>query len=62
MTPATLAQLRKLAIIRRERYGTRDKWFAMVEHEIGRKITSNTELTFGQASDLLTVMEAVGAQ
>jgi hypothetical protein len=58
---ATARQLQALAMIRRERYGTRDKWFAMVEFEIGVKIDSNRELTFGQASHLLTVMTAVGA-
>lgn len=56
--PATPAQLTKLAIIRQERYGTRDKWFAMVGAELGVKITSNRELTFMQASHLLSVMAA----
>lgn len=54
----TAAQLQKLAIIRNERYGTRDKWFAMVSFELGVEITSNKELSFQQAHHLLTVLDA----
>lgn len=58
MSQATTAQLQKLAIIRSERYASREKWFAMVEFELGKKLTTNKSLSFNDASHLLTVLDA----
>jgi hypothetical protein len=55
---ATTAQLQKLAIVRSERYASRGDWFAMVEFELGKKLTSNKSLSFNDASHLLTVLDA----
>jgi hypothetical protein len=58
MSMATTAQLQKLAIVRAECYTSREKWFEMVEFELGKKLTTNKSLSFNDASHLLTVLDA----
>jgi len=57
MNTPTTAQLQKLAIIRNERFPSREAWFAMVQREIGCAVTSNKHLTYNQASHLLMVLD-----
>lgn len=58
---ATGPQLTKLAIHRNQIYGhqTRDPWFTWIEQEIGRRITSNRELTTAEAAHILTILQTV---
>lgn len=65
--PITSAQLRKLSILRkREGYADDDKgradWFAWVDLQVDRVVSTNKDLTKAEASVLIDVLENPGVQ